>query len=71
VKEEIFLWPIKVPYGISGGILIGVDQQIFDIGSIDEGYFYVNFQLCNKLDGFKWALVVVYAPAQPAYKENF
>jgi hypothetical protein len=36
-----------------------------------KGIFYVKFQLCNKLDGFKWALVAMYGPAQPSYKESF
>jgi hypothetical protein len=66
-----FLWHSKDPHGRSGGILLGVDQQMFAIGSIDEGDFYVKFQLCNKLDVFKWEMVVVYGPSQPAYKESF
>jgi hypothetical protein len=35
------------------------------------GDFYVKIQLCNKVDGFKWTLVVVYGPAQSAHKKNF
>jgi hypothetical protein len=65
-----FLWHSKAPRGRSGGMLLGVDQQLFDIGSIDEGEFYIKFKLCNKLDGFKWALVAVYGPAQADHKEN-
>jgi hypothetical protein len=66
-----FLWHSKAPHGRLEGILVGVDQQLFDIGSIDEGEFYVKFQLSNKSDGFKWALAVVYGPTQVAHKENF
>jgi hypothetical protein len=55
-----FLCHTKAPHGRSGGILLGVDQNIFDIGSIDEDDFYVTFQLCNKSDGFK-----------PDHKESF
>jgi hypothetical protein len=68
---ERFLWHSKAPHGRSGGMLLGVDQQLFDIGSIDEGDHYVKFQLCNKSDGFKWALVAVYGPAQTDHKEIF
>jgi hypothetical protein len=27
-----FLWHSKAPHGRSGGMLLGVDQQLFDIG---------------------------------------
>jgi exonuclease III len=70
-KGRDFLWHIKVPQGRSGGMLLGVDQQLFDIGSIDEGEFYIKFHLCNKSNGFKWALVSVYGPAQADQKEKF
>jgi hypothetical protein len=31
----------------------------------------VKFHLCNKYDSFKWALVVVYGPAQNDQKQLF
>jgi hypothetical protein len=31
----------------------------------------IKFLLCNKADDFKWALVVVYGPAQYELKESF
>ena len=65
-----YLWHVKEPKGRSGGILLGIDLEVFDIGAID-GDFYVKFHLCNKNDSFKWALVVVYGPAQAEFKENF
>jgi hypothetical protein len=40
-----FLWHTMAPHGRSGGILLGVDLSVFDIGAIDEGDFYVNFTL--------------------------
>jgi len=48
-----FLWHVKEPRGRSGGILLGIDLNTFDIGAIDEGEFYVKFHLCNKIDDFK------------------
>jgi hypothetical protein len=27
--------------------------------------------LCNKVDDYKWALVIVYGPAQDEFKESF
>ena len=66
-----FLWHTKEPRGRSGGILMGIDLNVFDIGAIDEGDFYVKFLLSNKNDGFKWSLVCVYGPAQDNLKEQF
>jgi len=66
-----FLWHVKEPRGRSGGILLGIDLNVYDIGAIDEGDHYVKFHLCTKMDGFKWALVVVYGPAQNNLKEQF
>jgi hypothetical protein len=52
-------------------MLLGVDLQFFDIGSVEEGEHFFKFRLCNKSNGFKWALVLVYGPAQPVHKEFF
>jgi exonuclease III len=66
-----YLWHCKAPIGRSGGMLMGVDLQTFDIGAIEEGDYYIKFHLCNKTDEFKWALVMVYGPAQAENKEQF
>jgi hypothetical protein len=50
---KIFLWHCKEPKGRSGGILLGIDLDVFDIGAIDEGEYYVKFHLCNKDNYFK------------------
>ena len=59
------------PHGRSGGILFGVNADEIDVGSIEDGDFFVKFRLRNKLDGFKWVLVPVYGAAQPEFKERF
>lgn len=38
-----FLWHISSLEGRSGGILLGVNPQVYDIGSIDAGDFFVKF----------------------------
>jgi hypothetical protein len=38
------------PKGRSGGMLVGIDFQVLDIGAIDEGDFHVKFNLCDKAD---------------------
>jgi hypothetical protein len=68
----------KISYGTGhnhmagqGGILLGVNLDSIDIGSIDEGDFYVKFRVRNKCDGFWWVLVAVYGAAQPVHKKDF
>jgi hypothetical protein len=66
-----YLWHSKAPRGRSGGILLGVDLQMYGICAIAEGDYYVKFHICNKSNNFKWALVMVYGPAQDYLKESF
>ena len=59
------------PHGRSGSILLGVDLQVFDIGAIAEGDFYVKFTLRCKNDGFKFVLYTVYDLAQYQNEQAF
>jgi hypothetical protein len=54
------LWHIKPPKGRSGGMVVGVNLLMYDIGEIEEGEFLVRFKLRNRDDDFKWNLVSVY-----------
>ena len=47
-----FFWHWSEPRGRSGGILLGINLDVFDIGSVVEGDFYIKFTLRNKDDGF-------------------
>jgi hypothetical protein len=42
-----------------------------DVGSIDDGEFFVKFRVRDKVRDFKWVLVAVYGAAQPEFKESF
>jgi hypothetical protein len=66
-----FFWHWSEPRGRSGGILLGMNLDVFDIGGIDEGEFHVKSLLRNKEDGFKWAIIAVYGAAQDGLKEAF
>jgi exonuclease III len=66
-----FVWHWTEPHGRSGGMLLGVNLDVCDIGSIEEGEFFIKFQLRNRTDDFHWCLVAVYGAAQPEFKEQF
>jgi len=46
-----FIWHTKEPHGRSGGILLGVDLNVFDIGAIDEGDFMSNSYYAIRMMG--------------------
>jgi hypothetical protein len=66
-----FVWHWTAPHGRSGGILLVVNLDVLDVGSIDDGDFFVKFSLRDRKSDFKWVLVVVYWAAQPEFKESF
>jgi hypothetical protein len=49
--------------GRSGGMLLGINLQTFDIGEIEEGDILIRFKLRHKNDDFKFDLLSVYGPA--------
>jgi hypothetical protein len=66
-----FAWHWTAPHGTSGGILLGVNLDVLDVGSIDDEDFFVKFSLRDSKSDFKWVLVAVYGAAQPEFKESF
>jgi hypothetical protein len=65
------VWHWTEPHGRSGGILLGVNLDVMDVGSIDDGDFFLKFGLKDRRSDFKWVLVAVYGAAQPEFKESF
>jgi exonuclease III len=66
-----FSWSWTLPRGCSGGILVGVNSDIFQIDKIMHGNFHVKFKLKNASDNFEWVLLAVYGPAQEESNHNF
>jgi hypothetical protein len=69
--DKNYLWHCKEPKGCSGGIMLGIDLDTYDIVAIDEEDYYMKLHLCNKEDYFKWALVAIYGPTQLHSKDQF
>jgi hypothetical protein len=57
--------------GHSGGVLLGVKQEVVEVGAFDQGEFFLNALVSHKKDGFKWEVGVVYGPAQHENIEAF
>lgn len=69
--EKNFFWSWTSPRGRSGGILVRVNLDTYDVGNIVHGDFHVKFKLQNKSDNFEWILISVYGAAQSEHKESF
>ena len=66
-----FFWHWTSPRGQSGGILLGINLQVLDIGNITLGDFHIKFNVRTKEDGFEWVLIAAYGAAQDELKESF
>jgi hypothetical protein len=66
-----FVWHWRCPRGMSGGMLMGINQESFVVENIEDGDFHIKFILRNKADGFRWALLSVYGAAQDELKQQF
>lgn len=66
-----FVWKQLPPTGRSGGLLLGVNSDVFEILNSELGRHYIDVLLKEKRFGATWHLVLVYGPAQVEDKENF
>jgi hypothetical protein len=58
-----FTWSWTPPKGGSGGILVGVSLDKFQVQQISHDNLYLKFKLCNKGDNFEWVLIAIYGAA--------
>src|SRR6266498_1704756 len=66
-----FVWHWLAAKGHSGGILLGIKQDVVEVGAFDQGEFFVSTVLRHKKDNFRWEVVVVYGPAQHNLSGSF
>lgn len=57
--------------GRSGGILVGICLNKYDVGSFTKGEFMIQMNLWDKENKLKWNLIVVYGPAHDELKFDF
>jgi hypothetical protein len=67
----VFCWDCIPARGRSGGILLGVNKEAYDVVEKQKGVYFVRFLIASKKDNFTWNLVVVYGDAQQDGKANF
>ena len=66
-----YVWYCLPPHGRSGGMLLGFNNATLAVQDVVSVDFCVKLHLRSKVDGFRWALVVVYGAAQDNKKPEF
>ena len=61
-------WNWSQPRGRAGGILVGINNDSFDIVNVEIGIYFIRTLLLDKKGKFEWNLVIVYGDAQNAGK---
>jgi hypothetical protein len=69
--NQDYLWLYNSAHGKSGGILVGVRKELYDVGSFQQGDFMLQVNLWDKMNKIKWNLLVVYGAAQEENKVSF
>ena len=69
--HQRFMWDWNRSRGKSGGILLGVNRDKFDIIEVKHGRYTLQVNLFDKSKSCSWALLVVYGAAQDENKPEF
>lgn len=68
---EKFIWHFLPADGSAGGILLGLNVDLFDVIGFSSKKFSVSGTIVNKSDAFTWNLVVIYGTSYPDIKMDF
>jgi len=69
--QKQYLWKWLPSRGKSGGILSGINTDLLDVGSFQEGHFMLQLNLWDKKLKKRWNLVNVYGAAQDEHEDAF
>lgn len=70
-SQQEYLWLYNSVIGRSGGILVGVKTDLYDVGSFQQGDFMLQMNLWDKINKIKWNLLIVYGAAHDEHKLEF
>ncbi|XP_073361240.1 uncharacterized protein [Aegilops tauschii subsp. strangulata] len=74
LSSDLFAWhwlPSSGSTGHSGGILLGVKDATFEVGSMDRGGFFVSMEIFERALNFKWEVIAVFGRADHRRSEAF
>jgi hypothetical protein len=68
---HVFEWCWLPAKGTAGGILVGVNLDMFNIFSWYKGKYYVLVSLKSEKDKFVWNFVAIYGTTYEEHKQEF
>jgi endonuclease/exonuclease/phosphatase family metal-dependent hydrolase len=71
VNGELFHWHWRSAVGRSRGMLMGIRDEVFEVGAIDQGTFFLSAVLFHRESKFKFEVIGVYGPADHARSAQF
>uniref|UniRef100_A0ACD5WQM7 Uncharacterized protein n=1 Tax=Avena sativa TaxID=4498 RepID=A0ACD5WQM7_AVESA len=71
LSRHKFCWSWLPASGHSGGILLGVKEDTFEVDDMDRGDFFVSMSLTHRQSRFNWEMIIVYGPADHRRSAEF
>lgn len=69
--NQDFLWLWNPSNGKSGGILVGIRRELYDVCEFKQGEYMLHVNLWDKVNKVKWDLLTVYGAAHEGEKMAF
>lgn len=66
-----FVWKWIPANGHSGGLLVGVKLESFEIEQVELAGHFLGYLIWNRLTNFRFWVINVYGPAQHEFSEDF
>ena len=71
LSRHKFAWQWLPATGHSGGILLGVKEDTFEVEDMDRGEFFLSMALSHRRSRSRWEVIIVYGPADHARSSAF
>lgn len=68
---EKIAWQWVTTSSLSGGILLGVDKDLYSVSSWTKGRYFLSASIATKATGASWELCVVYGPTDHSWPPSF
>ncbi|XP_073359512.1 uncharacterized protein [Aegilops tauschii subsp. strangulata] len=71
LSRHQFAWQWLPSTGQSGGIFLGVREDVFSVEDMDRGEFFLSMSVTDRRVHFSWEVIFVYGPADHARSAGF
>ena len=68
---ERFFWSWLPANGHSGGLLMGVRDNLFEVGNMDSSLYFVSLDVLYRPSKPKYTLIIIYGPADHSNSAEF